>query len=454
MITGMPPPMTDPLQASAQGTAQPAAAAPINQHDLQHQAISRGMPARNFKVVGFMALGLVMAAYALWPRASALEGNKPIEIATPTATVDSPGAKIVEQLKSEMRNQSAKQEPAAPANSLFPVNALDTRDSIPMPKAGLGGNASDGSLLARDYRTTAPGVPQENPGMTRQELITASAMDVLEVTLPTADKAKGRQEAPVDPGLSMTKLLDRQLGQINNAMARSGEMGAKNDQLAAKPSAQEEFLLKSSDKTIEPPVSMVGARGAHALYQGTIIRVVLDRAVNTDVPGAIRARVMSDVFDSVNQKTTLIPRGSTLVGSYKSSMLVGQARILIACERIILPNGKSISLLGTPAADMQGASGLPADIDNHFFEMFRASFIVGAASLLLPKDQQNISQSETVGGGSRTGGSIVGTTLYDTIKQIADRNKSIGPTGTIDLGEPFTLMLSRDIEMEPYRKSN
>ena len=451
MITGMPPPMTDPLQESAEEATQHAAADPGTDLDHQHKAISRGMPARNLKVIGLMAIGALVGAYVLWPRPSLPAEKKPIEVAT---TAVSPGSKIVEQLKGETRAQSAQQEAAAPASPLFPTDPAVVRDALPAPKAGLGGNSSDGSLLARDYRSAAPGMPAENKELTRQEQLTASAMEASEVTLPSADRRKGRQETPADAGQSMTLALDRQLAQMNKAMARNNDSGVKNDAAAPRGSAQEEFLQKSADKTIEPAMSMVGVRSAHALYQGTIIRVVLDRAVNTDTPGAIRGRVMSDVLDSVSQKTILIPRGSTLVGSYKSSMLVGQARILIACERIILPNGKSISLLGTPAADMQGASGLPADVDNHFFEIFRASFIVGAASLLLPKDQQNISQSESPTGGSRTGGSILGTTLYDTIKQISERNKGIGPTGTIDLGEPFTLMLSRDIEMEPYRKLN
>ncbi|UUZ66541.1 TrbI/VirB10 family protein (plasmid) [Polaromonas sp. P1-6] len=231
-----------------------------------------------------------------------------------------------------------------------------------------------------------------------------------------------------------------------------GDSGSRGD-MPQRLGAQEEFLLRAKEKVIEPATTMAEARKPNSLYQGTIVRVVLERSINTDSPGAVRGRVMSDVLDSLNQQTLLIPRGSTLIGSYKSSMLVGQARVLIAAERIILPNGKSVNLLGTPVADMQGASGLPADVDNHFWEMFRTSFIVGAASLLLPKDQQNISISEGTQGNTKTGGSILGTALYDTIKQISERNKGIGPTGTVDLGEPFTLMLSRDIEMEPYRKA-
>ena len=85
--------------------------------------------------------------------------------------------------------------------------------------------------------------------------------------------------------------------------------------------------------------------------------------------------------------------------------------------------------------------------------MFKSSAIVGVASLLLPKSGQNVTVTQNGQGGSQTGGSILGTTLYDTIKQIADRNKTIGATGTVEVGEPFTLMLTRDVEMEAYRSA-
>jgi type IV secretion system protein VirB10 len=149
-------------------------------------------------------------------------------------------------------------------------------------------------------------------------------------------------------------------------------------------------------------------------------------------------------------KTLLIPRGSIILGAYKSSILIGQARLVVAAQRLILPNGKSVNLRGAVLGDRQGVAGMPGEIDNHFWEMFKASAVVGAASLLLPKDQQNITVASGVGG-TQSGGSIIGLALSDTLTRIAQRNSNIGPTGSLDLGEPFTMMINRDLALEPYK---
>ena len=75
--------------------------------------------------------------------------------------------------------------------------------------------------------------------------------------------------------------------------------------------------------------------------------------------------------------------------------------------------------------------------------------MLGAASLLLPDKDQNITVSSS-NGSQEKGGTILGTALHDTITTILQRNARIPPTGTVEIGTPFTLTISRDVEMEPY----
>jgi len=65
----------------------------------------------------------------------------------------------------------------------------------------------------------------------------------------------------------------------------------------------------------------------------------LETEVSTEAPGAFRGRVTSDVLDSVNMNTVLIPRGSIVMGAYMTNVAVGQNRMIAATERLILPNG-------------------------------------------------------------------------------------------------------------------
>jgi type IV secretion system protein VirB10 len=202
-----------------------------------------------------------------------------------------------------------------------------------------------------------------------------------------------------------------------------------------------------------PPATQLNApRSAHTLYEGTIVRTVLTRALKTDLPGTITAKVSSDLYDSITQRTLLVPRGSEITCSYQSELMVGQALVLAACSRIRLPNGKSFALNSAAASDMQGASGLPAEINNHFGKMFRTALIVGAVSKLMPSQDQSISAREEVGGTLTVSGTILGQTLNRVIQSTIARNLIIPPTGSVAIGTPFTLTLSRDVELEPYLK--
>lgn len=432
MFNGMPPPMTDPLQMAG-ANSEDLASHKIAEDGFkkQHDSISRGMPARNFKTWGIIATGLVAAVYLYWPSSNSKE-QKPVELVVKDTA---PGAAIVAALKGN--SQPQVQAPALVLES-------------PTPKLGLSAIGGQAGPLGIPSTGTSDNSDTRDSPLKRQNDITASSMEASEVKISrTGNGDRINQNANSEASSVMKDALSKQSSLIEKMFDGDRKGGVTH---VDKLSAQDDFLFRASTKGVESAGQMTSAIGPASLYQGTIVRVVLDRSLNTDTPGAIRGRVTSDIYDSLTQKILIIPRGSIVVGSYMNSLLIGQARILIALERLILPNGKSISLLGTPAADMQGASGVEAKVDDHFWDMFKTSIVLGAASLILPKDQQSISVSDSAQGTSRTAGSIIGSSIYDTIKRVTERNGVIKPTGTIDLGEPFTLMLSRDVQMEPYQR--
>lgn len=216
-------------------------------------------------------------------------------------------------------------------------------------------------------------------------------------------------------------------------------------------SSNENFLQNQNSSSGNNQVLRQEASASNLiLNQGSVIRSVLLSGVNSDLPGKIVAQVTSDVYDSIYQKSILIPKGSRLVGAYSSQVVSGQSRLLVAMNRLILPNGTWISLAGTSATDMIGQSGLEADVNNHFFKMFSTSLILGASTLLLPKDQNTIS-STTGASGTTTGGSLFGLALNDVLKTTLDRNRSIPPTLTLKYGDEFLFLAAQDMSMVPYR---
>ena len=112
--------------------------------------------------------------------------------------------------------------------------------------------------------------------------------------------------------------------------------------------------------------------------QGFVIPAVLETAIDSDLPGSVRAVVSRDVrgFDGAN---VLIPRGSTLIGQYRSAATVGQTRAFVVWSRIITPSGVSIDV-GSPATDQLGRGGLAGEADTHFFQRFGASILLSVVS--------------------------------------------------------------------------
>lgn len=190
--------------------------------------------------------------------------------------------------------------------------------------------------------------------------------------------------------------------------------------------------------------------GKYVLTQGKTIPAVLLRSLNTDLPCEISARSLVDVYDSLVGNTLLLPAGSEFVGKCSSSINAGQSRILFAFQRVILPNGKSFLLPNAMGMDKTGASGLEADVNNHFFKMFASSFFV---AFLADRAERNVPPNNSLMGGSSGGArSAAGEVLVDVSRTILDRNKTIQPTLTVDAGERFNVNVAADMDfLEPYK---
>ena len=129
------------------------------------------------------------------------------------------------------------------------------------------------------------------------------------------------------------------------------------------------------------PVAIAGARSRAGVLanrsttvpQGTLIPAVMETAFNSTRPGLARAIVSRDVrgFDG---SRVLIPRGSRLIGEYRSDAAPGQSRALVNWLRLIRPDGVTIAI-GSPATDPLGRGGIRANVNSHFFERFASSLL-------------------------------------------------------------------------------
>ena len=116
--------------------------------------------------------------------------------------------------------------------------------------------------------------------------------------------------------------------------------------------------------------------------QGYLIPAVLETGFDSTRPGFARAVVSRDVrgFDG---KHVLIPRGSRLIGDYRSEVGQAQRRAVITWTRLIRPDGMTIAL-DSPAVDPLGGGGVPASVNTHFFQrlgdsLLQSTFEIGRA---------------------------------------------------------------------------
>jgi type IV secretion system protein VirB10 len=170
---------------------------------------------------------------------------------------------------------------------------------------------------------------------------------------------------------------------------------------------------------------------ATTVTQGTLIPAILETAINTDVPGYVRAVVSQDVR-SFDGKNVLVPRSSRLIGQYQSGVQGGQKRAYVVWTRLIRPDGASVNL-ASPAVGFDGTTGLQGDVNNHFFRRF------GSAMLL--------SVIGSIGTFASGGASVVlGGAGQSAASVAAQQDSQIGPTIRVPLGAPIRVFTARDLD--------
>lgn len=165
--------------------------------------------------------------------------------------------------------------------------------------------------------------------------------------------------------------------------------------------------------------------------QGTLIPAVLETAINTDVPGFVRAVVSQDVR-SFDGKRVLVPRSSRLIGQYQSGVQAGQRRAYVIWTRLIRPDGASVNI-ASPAVAFDGTTGLEGNVNSHFFQRFGSALLLSVVGGL----------GAVVSGG---GAVIIGGAGESAAAAAIQQNGQISPTIRVRMGEPIRVFTARDLD--------
>ena len=166
------------------------------------------------------------------------------------------------------------------------------------------------------------------------------------------------------------------------------------------------------------------------ITQGTLIPAVLETAIDTNVPGYVRALVSQDVR-SFDGRRVLVPRSSRLIGQYQSGLQNGQKRAYVIWTRLIRPDGASVEI-ASPAIGFDGTTGLRGKVDSNFFQRFGSAMLLSVIGGLSSIGSGGA--SVVLGGGSQAAAAAV------------TEGAKVGPTVRVRQGEPIRVFTARDLD--------
>lgn len=192
-----------------------------------------------------------------------------------------------------------------------------------------------------------------------------------------------------------------------------------------------------SDVRVQSPAS-------HKILQaGSVIPAALITGLRSDLPGQIVAQVTQPVYDSPTGRIQLIPQGAKLIGQYDAQVAFGQSRALLVWNRIIFPDGRSLTLERLPGADTAGFAGLQDRVDNHWDQLFKAALLSTILSVGSEAGASNDENSlvQAIRRGSSDAISQIG-------RQVVGRSLDVRPTITVRPGSPVRVIVTRDLVIE------
>jgi type IV secretion system protein VirB10 len=212
---------------------------------------------------------------------------------------------------------------------------------------------------------------------------------------------------------------------VDNGPAISGQTA-----IAGNLSGDEAFSARVGASSPEIAAATRMKTPGYTVSQGTLIPAVLETAINSDLPGYVRA-VVSDDVKSFDGSRVLVPRSSRLIGQYKSGVAGGQTRAYVLWTRLLRPDGVSVAL-ASPAVDEYGQTGLTGSVDDHFMKRFGSALllsVVGTASAF------------TTGGTS-----LVLSGGESAASVAARRDGQIPPTIKVRQGQPIRVFTAKDLD--------
>ncbi len=170
------------------------------------------------------------------------------------------------------------------------------------------------------------------------------------------------------------------------------------------------------------------------LPKGAFIDCTLETAIDSTLPGMTTCITATDTFGA-DGKVVLLERGSKLIGETRGEVQQGSARIFVLWTEARTPTGVAIPL-ASPGTDELGRSGLPGEVNRHFWERFGAAILVS----IIDAGAQSAVQSGN--------GAVIydPTATQDAASEVLKETMRIPPTVIKNQGDRIQVLVARDLD--------
>lgn len=253
------------------------------------------------------------------------------------------------------------------------------------------------------------------------------------------ERARAAEEARLRAREIQEKRVVSGMIAFGGGAGSGGDGAGAGEQEAARLSDNEAFVRNAGKPAVVERASVIVNPG-NTVMQGTMIQAILETAINSTLPGSIRAVVSEDVH-SYDGTRVLIPRGSVVIGKYSEGVALGQRRALVAWERIIMPDNQSV-VIAAYGGDELGQSGVTGRVNSNFGLRFGSAALISLISVLpalaTPEDADETTQDLADG---------VGQNLQGASQSAVAEYLTIKPTIHVNQGSRVTIMVDRDLEI-------
>jgi type IV secretion system protein VirB10 len=172
--------------------------------------------------------------------------------------------------------------------------------------------------------------------------------------------------------------------------------------------------------------------------KGAFIDCTLETAIDSTLPGMTTCVTATDTF-GVDGKIVLLERGTKLIGETRGQVQQGAARIFVLWTEARTPTGVVVPL-DSPGADELGRSGLPGEVNRHFWQRFGSAMLV---SVIDGAVQAAVQSSR-----SGSGGAVVvnPSASQGVLTEILKNTINIPPTVVKRNGDRIQILVARDLD--------